>query len=83
MSENAPPPAGSAVDRMDGAKEAEHEIARQAQRGGAAAFEFNANASPEEKAAQAKKVCLPNPRVFRARQWSVHIGSPAGLAVSN
>lgn len=40
------------------AQDAEHAIMQESRKAGAAAYQFNPNASPEEKAAQAKAVSL-------------------------
>lgn len=41
-------------------KEVEKEIAKENRMGGAEVFQFDPNSTPEEKMAQAKKVCLRN-----------------------
>ena len=40
------------------AEQAEHSVVAEARKGGSAAFKFDPDASPEEKAAQARAVCL-------------------------
>jgi hypothetical protein len=55
----APPaPPGTAAEKQEEAKAAEHDVATDARKEGAYAFEFDPNASSAEKSAQVKKVRL-------------------------
>jgi len=56
MADRGVAPLRSAAETEREAKAREHELAEESRRRGAAAFEFDPNAAPEQKAAQVKKV---------------------------
>lgn len=49
-------PPNSVAGKLEKAKATEHDVAQDAREKGADVFEFDANATPEQKAAQVKKV---------------------------
>ncbi|RPB03096.1 tricalbin [Choiromyces venosus 120613-1] len=55
MADRGVAPPKSAAEMEQEAKAREHELAKESRKGGAAVFEFDPNATPEQKAAQAKK----------------------------
>jgi len=56
MADRGVTPLKSAAETEQEAKAREHEFAEESRKGGAAVFEFDPNATPEQKAAQVKKV---------------------------
>lgn len=52
------------MDTRQAAKAEEHRMAKDARNAGVPAFEFPANATPEQKAAMAKRVCCHSPFLF-------------------
>lgn len=55
MADTVSPP-NSMAERQEKAKATEHQVAQDARSKGADVFEFDPNATPEQKAAQVKKV---------------------------
>lgn len=58
MADSVPAPRGSEVDKLQNAKAEEAEIVKEAKNAGVPAFQFDADATPAEKAAQAEKVLI-------------------------